>query len=611
MTTRKRDGYSVPGTSSWMAAKCYLLDYPLESKDLENRILGALRARDLKVVASATEGVCNKTPDFVKCRQVEAFFKKSSAFVDETRCTSAALEGFERAERVCRITNRRLLHYGTHRDRIDPVLQGAIDRMAEDIRLVLGDVGGVLDEVPNLMSVTGGATEDRSRRRALPFLKISGKLRAPRSTWPLIQAYLTWIGAESKDVRFLSCETNRVELVPKNWKTHRIIAAEPSALMPFQLAVDRLIRRRLLKWRVDLRKQEVNQELAREGSVDGSFCTVDLRSASDALALNAVALLVPPSWYRLLMMLRSPMYRGAAGNGTYAKYASMGNGLTFVLETLIFAAAVRATGAQRYAVYGDDIVLPTDRYALLERILNFLGFSVNNDKTFVDGPFRESCGADWREGINVTPFYVRSEPTSAPTWCHYVNGLVTLGYPGSHLWALARKHIKDLRLPLVPENSDTMSGVFIDPRTAYSLGIVRSRISTKPTRRLRRRVRVQGKTKSIWSTPGVGDRSLISPWMPVFKGFQPRGHLRANAGWRPYLLWFIEGGGSRSAETAYGSYNDLKLWASLEPEVLSYTMWATGKCWRQRSWCRYTPVAVSRVRMQLVFAFTEELRLMS
>lgn len=87
----------------------------------------------------------------------------------------------------------------------------------------------------------------------------------------------------------------------------------------------------------------------------------------------------------------------------------MGNGTTFPVETLLFVAACHAINPQYrpgkdFTVYGDDIVYPSDKARDLLKLLRVLGFSRNVDKTFIDGPFRESCGEDWFGGVAVRPF---------------------------------------------------------------------------------------------------------------------------------------------------------------------------------------------------------------
>jgi len=130
---------------------------------------------------------------------------------------------------------------------------------------------------------------------------------------------------------------NRITTVPKNAKTERIIAIEPSMNGYVQHGIGRLIRLRLKRVGVDLDDQRLNQTLARQGSIDGSLATIDLSAASDSVSLELVERLLPPDWVDAIKLSRSP--EGVLPDGTrnvYQKVSSMGCGYTFELESLIF-----------------------------------------------------------------------------------------------------------------------------------------------------------------------------------------------------------------------------------------------------------------------------------
>lgn len=203
---------------------------------------------------------------------------------------------------------------------------------------------------------------------------------------------------------------NKITFVPKTAITHRAIAIEPLLNGYLQKGIDLVMRKRLQRVGVDLSNQQRNQQFAQIGSVDGScgYVTIDLSSASDTLATEVVRYLLPPSWFDLLNACRS--HEGELPNKLgirYEKFCSMGNGFCFPLESLIFASAVSAAGGKLGVdslVYGDDIITtPAVSHELL-RNLDLLGFKVNKRKTFLAGPFRESCGGDWFKGEDVRPF---------------------------------------------------------------------------------------------------------------------------------------------------------------------------------------------------------------
>lgn len=290
---------------------------------------------------------------------------------------------------------------------------------------------------------------------------------------------------------------NRITTVPKDVQKDRPIAVEPGLNMMLQLGVDGFVRKRLKRWGVDLDSQIKNQELAQLGSIDGSGlspCTIDLSSASDTISLRAVKLLVPEPWFDYLCQIRSP--KGVLPDKQvlrYSKISSMGNGATFAIESLIFASLCYGVskaygdGWQREltAIYGDDIIVP--RY-LVHDVLYYLrmwGFSINREKTFVEGPIKESCGADWFRGRLVRPVFLKEKP-------HHVSDLLSdrnrifrwlhqrdLGNFCSELDAMYRRWIPErfhnLLGPISDEEFDTYWHVDIPTSQKWEDGVYRYR----------------------------------------------------------------------------------------------------------------------------------------
>lgn len=211
---------------------------------------------------------------------------------------------------------------------------------------------------------------------------------------------------------FVITETSKIRFVPKSAKTKRTIAIEPTCNMALQLAVGSILRKKLRMWGIDISDQSKNNRLAQQGSELDTNATLDLSGASDSVALAWLKLL-PPDWAELLSLLRCEQTT-LPGGGTklrLAKVSSMGNGYTFGLETLIFTSLLY--GVVKYqnqkwedhigniAVYGDDIICPKRFSIDLAIVLKRFGFLVNKDKSFIDGPIRESCGTDFYRGKRI------------------------------------------------------------------------------------------------------------------------------------------------------------------------------------------------------------------
>lgn len=233
--------------------------------------------------------------------------------------------------------------------------------------------------------------------------------------------------------------------VPKNSEIQRSCATEPSCNMLFQKAIGSYLERRLkacLGISLDT-QPDLNRLLARQGSIDGSFGTIDLKSASDSISVALCDTLLPPVFVWWLKHTRSPYTTLPSGEVVPLNMiSSMGNGFTFPLQTVIFAALVTSvyrvmglptfcnrrtlhgrTNPGNWAVFGDDIIVRREAYEYVCHFLQLLGFQVNVEKSFNTGAFRESCGSDWYAGDNIRGVYVRSLKT-VPEVYSTINRLV-------------------------------------------------------------------------------------------------------------------------------------------------------------------------------------------
>lgn len=310
------------------------------------------------------------------------------------------------------------------------------------ISRVLGD----FDQLPDIWSRHGpGATVDQQQDRTSAYFKYSDwpytcSTLARRHAIDVISKDERWIGAlvnsyrERKSIPqhhpihmsvfwddVLSITNyNKITTVPKTAMIDRTIAIEPTLNVYLQLGIDGHIRSRLKRWDIDLDSQAKNIELARMGSITGKYATLDLKAASDTVSLKICERMLPPLWYNLLLDLRCPYGKLGGKEIFYNKISSMGNGYTFALESLIFGALVYGAyrehfgnfDPKRVAIYGDDIIVPVEIVGLVIRLLKGAGFSLNHNKSFIFGPVKESCGADWFNGALVRPVFLTDIPTS-------------------------------------------------------------------------------------------------------------------------------------------------------------------------------------------------------
>lgn len=358
------------------------------------------------------------------CRQAVALFSKLESFelkgVDKE---SVALKAFWDAEALCKSTNEifRLARQGRFHFPRD---------VAGQLHAAQRLIARVLDVDPPSREMLGyrfgkGATTLTKKRMASIRRKMADGVSCSEELLPAASAYLGELPAlceiwsdqytidrtDTEELSWYSIPVQimdgRLEFVPKNAKTLRGTVTEPVLNGLVQLAFGDFLFPVLKRSGIDLRDQTRNQNLAREGSLTGALATLDLTSASDCISSELVYDLLPLEWAYRLAQCRTGHVTVKGQRVTLEKFSSMGNGFTFPLESLIFWALARAVcnSDEVVSVYGDDIILPSKRFAALARLLTAVGFIPNVSKSYHAGPFRESCGADFYSGFDVRPYF--------------------------------------------------------------------------------------------------------------------------------------------------------------------------------------------------------------
>lgn len=281
---------------------------------------------------------------------------------------------------------------------------------------------------------------------------------------PLIDLYFKWDGSLQESFLYaypdLSFQdglkqhlklvtSSRLTTVPKTSEIDRTIAIEPTANMFLQQGLGAIIAKRLVSYGIDIQvQQDRHREMAWLASVTRKFATIDFSSASDCVGTNLLQWLLPPAWFNVIDMVRCDSVTIVDGEVIpLGCIATMGNATTFVLETLVFfclglavtslsdgtrSAFVRYEDFRdRVSVFGDDCIVPTQDAPLFIEVCKAVGFLVNDDKSFIEAsdPFRESCGADYFQGYNVRPFFLKGPRSMKPSvlraWLYAVwNGLI-------------------------------------------------------------------------------------------------------------------------------------------------------------------------------------------
>jgi len=406
----------------------------MESLDCPRSLTLAILARygawEAMLSIDLDPGHYSDSDSYLRAAQAHAFVEKlpNIPMFDLAARKAAAIKKWQAGESDCARSNARLKPY---------LMNGPFEG-PNQVRLSIffGDVRKKVSEVlgrpPSILEgkFGPGSTVSDGYGSTIPD-KIDSQPTYTHGAWPWL---INWFSCRLGKSRVIqnrpprAVRGNQFFTVPKNSKTDRACAKEPSVNVYYQLALGRTLRSRLKRAGIDLdHGQETHRRLACEGSLSGRWATIDLSNASDTLCKNLVKLLLPPEWYELLAELRSPTTLLGDRVNYLEKFSSMGNGFTFELETLIFACLAAVAGGLTLGsdcyVYGDDIIVPTHVADDVLSSLRFCGFTPNRRKTFTSWQFRESCGGDFFNGVAVRPHFVKAIPAAPQEVISLLNGV--------------------------------------------------------------------------------------------------------------------------------------------------------------------------------------------
>lgn len=217
----------------------------------------------------------------------------------------------------------------------------------------------------------------------------------------------------------------KLMVVPKDSRGPRLISSEPLEFMWIQQGLGRkmmshLETHPLTRGKVNFTDQTINGKLTLNWS---DFITLDLSEASDRVSLGLVNYLfwdVPALLCAMLSCRSSFTVRpDTLKTIELNKFAPMGSALCFPVEAVVFWALTVAHGEIRERttlrealnatyVYGDDILIPS-HYLNWREIFHGTGLKLNQEKSCTNGKFRESCGVDAYDGINITPIKLKHD----------------------------------------------------------------------------------------------------------------------------------------------------------------------------------------------------------
>lgn len=368
---------------------------------------------------------------------------------DERRRTT--IEAWLRREAVNRkINSTRTFGYDAFSGEYRPDTLGdqLLAEAADIVAAILGDAPSI-EEVLRNVGLGNGASATLRRRKSQKARKIlfgrsvtSGFRRVSQDLLARCQTavdvlspkgtmYVSQSGMVSPAVPVTAVAGSIMGFVDKTYLIDRGIGLEPEINGFFQKALGNICRQRLRSfsyrgWELGVNLNTSgyhNSEWARLGSVEQTIATVDGEAASDSITLALCERLLEKAvgWYDLFCLLRSPYTlineKACKKLHKLEMMSGMGNGFTFELESVLFyaiglACAMRSDfhfAPLMVSIHGDDLIVPADVFDDVAVAYEAAGVKVNVEKSFAQGPFRESCGGDFHRGCFVTPFYVKTQ----------------------------------------------------------------------------------------------------------------------------------------------------------------------------------------------------------
>lgn len=251
----------------------------------------------------------------------------------------------------------------------------------------------------------------------------------------------------------------KVIAVPKSYKAVRLIAPEVTSRQFFCQGVRKGLEKAAMKASKSIHfdDQTFNQRAAHEGSIDGSYATIDLSHASDTVRKSFIREVFPSDLANILIDLSPKSWTDGVNQEkqkrTLYMFATAGNAMTFAVETIVFLAIANAA-TKLYSrltkekvkvpfVFGDDSIVDTKVAPLFLEFLEALGFIVNTDKSFFneDLPYRESCGVEYYKGMDMSAKYFPRKPI-------IINN-------DSDVWRVAMKRDPSVKKFIKPLDEDT------------------------------------------------------------------------------------------------------------------------------------------------------------
>lgn len=291
---------------------------------------------------------------------------------------------------------------------------------------------------------------------------------------------------------------SRLTTVPKDKDVDRVIEVECLGNMIVQRTIGNGIREIMRRFMgVDL---DTSQPIHRMMIKFAEFATVDLSNASNSNWFAVIKWFLPKRIFSLLNRSRAAV---VSYNGEYHglnMLSPMGNGFTFEVMSVVLLALCRVLDPLS-RVFGDDIIIRNQFAEKLIEALQVCGYQINEKKTFINSPFRESCGAFYHDEIGYITAYDFHYPSTDFDRMVLINKIWRISQVDDEFKVL---HSKLLRLfdSLALRSRDSLSPESITSNAFLTTGVVCS-ISQLKKHKTRNATKMQKKLARFIASPLV------------------------------------------------------------------------------------------------------------
>jgi len=396
-----------------------------------------------------------------KCETDFPNLSNEAGYEDQSMRERNARENFATAQKACEQVNTKFYAFSNgyeenFRKKTIVTLNNMRYKLFKDN---FGSFDDFLDVcLSNFKYAKGKSAFQEHWSNLLPFKYGVEPLRGTAGSFKLFDTWCKHLGLIeifANQPRFVTpVSIGRQSFVPKNYRTLRTVITTANIDMFAQLMIGEYITWYIKRvYRIDLSTQpEFNGLLAAIGSADGELATVDIKMSSDTQAGALFEYLFvddfPWFWEALNASRVVTVITPDGVEEVLQMFHTMGNGFTFPLQTLLYLLITESlvvdhnikpksnvpvyntelfekSRVTNFAVYGDDIICPSEIVEDLRLTLADVGIEFNLGKTNVGAvPFRESCGADYWCGHDIR--YIQCKTLeNVGDMHHIINELIT------------------------------------------------------------------------------------------------------------------------------------------------------------------------------------------